>query len=141
MSDTLQDEVAFEVAIKIVHKFEAIQIHQHQREGPASTRRTLPLRGKRFHKEAMRFHAGQAIGDRLLLRFLESQRVMQRACNQIGQSAKQKNFFVGEIDVLRGFHVQHAVQLFSEEDRQAYGRSGVGHHRLHCGVGSLGCME
>ena len=49
VADTLQHHVAFQVAVKIVHKFEAVQIHQHDRERPvrargrASTRpRALP---------------------------------------------------------------------------------------------------
>jgi hypothetical protein len=34
VSDTLQDHVAFEVAIEIIHKLEAVQVHQYQGERP-----------------------------------------------------------------------------------------------------------
>ena len=32
MADALQHHVAFEVPVKIVHEFEAVEVHQHQRK-------------------------------------------------------------------------------------------------------------
>ena len=34
VSHPLQHQVAFQMPIEIVHEFEAVQVHQHQREGP-----------------------------------------------------------------------------------------------------------
>ena len=77
--DAVQYQVAFDVAVEIVDELKAVQIDQHQREGPARPRRALPLSGKRFHQKAVSLDAGEAVGNRLLLRFLESEGAMQRA--------------------------------------------------------------
>ncbi len=88
MANALQHHVAFQVSVKIVHELKAVQIHQHQRKRPPCASGPFPLRGQRFHEEAMGLHASQTVGDRLFLSFLETQRIVQRAGNQIGQRAQ-----------------------------------------------------
>src|ERR1700722_14737643 len=38
VTDTLQDDVAFEVAIEVIHELEAVQVHQHEGEGAICAR-------------------------------------------------------------------------------------------------------
>src|SRR6266852_1945302 len=45
LSHALQNEIAFKVPVEIVYKFEAVEVHEHQRKGAASAGRTLPFRG------------------------------------------------------------------------------------------------
>ncbi len=71
VADTLENEVAFEVAVEIVDKLEAVQVHEDKSEGAAGTRGALPFGGERFHKKTVRLDAGQAVGDGLFLGFLE----------------------------------------------------------------------
>src|SRR5262245_56505106 len=66
LPDALENEVAFEVTVEIVDEFEAVQVHEHESKRPARARGTFPFRGKGFHEEAMRFDAGESIGDGLL---------------------------------------------------------------------------
>ena len=54
LADPLQDKIAFQVAVEIVHELEAVQIHEDESEGAAGTRGTLPFGGKRFHEEPVR---------------------------------------------------------------------------------------
>ena len=79
VADALQDDVAFQVAVEIVDEFEAVEVHQDQREGAIGARGALPFGGERFHEEAVRFDAGEAVGDGLFLSFLERDGVVQRA--------------------------------------------------------------
>src|SRR5216684_6564162 len=58
MADALENEVAFEVAVEIVDKLEAVEVHEDEGKGAASTSRALPFGGERFHKEAVRLDAG-----------------------------------------------------------------------------------
>ena len=71
LTDALQHQVAFQVPVKIVDEFEAVQVHEDQREGASGARGTFPFGGERFHEEAVRFDAGEAVGDGLFLGFLE----------------------------------------------------------------------
>ena len=43
VADALQNHVAFEVAVKIVHELEAVEVHQHQRERPVGARGAFPF--------------------------------------------------------------------------------------------------
>ena len=45
----------------------------------------------------MRLHARKSVGNGLLLRFLESQRIVQRAGEKVRQSAQQQHFLLGKI--------------------------------------------
>src|SRR2546429_9409635 len=67
LTDTLENEVPFQVAVKVVDEFEAVQIHEHQREGTARARGTLPFRRESFHEKAMRIDTREAVGAVLLL--------------------------------------------------------------------------
>src|SRR6516164_2677883 len=111
LTHALEHEVAFEVAVKVVDEFEAVQIHEHQREGTASARGALPFRGERFHEETMRLDTGEAIGDGLLLRFLKRKRVMQRAGDEVGKGAEQQDFLLREVHWRGGLDVENAVKL------------------------------
>ena len=79
VADALKNDVAFEVAVEIVDELEAVQVDQDQREWAAGARGALPFRGERFHEEAVRLYAGEAVGDGLLLSFLERERIVERA--------------------------------------------------------------
>src|SRR5207302_1708274 len=59
LPDALQNEVAFEVPVKVVHEFEAVEVHEHQRKGAAGSSGPLPFRGQCFHEKSMRLHAGK----------------------------------------------------------------------------------
>src|SRR5207245_9918277 len=37
LPDALQNEVAFEVSVEIVHEFEAVEVHEPQRKAPAGS--------------------------------------------------------------------------------------------------------
>ena len=67
----LQQEVAVQVSVKVVHEFETVQIHQHQgeRSPGLGTRAAFPFPGERFHEEAMRLEASEAVRNGLFLRF------------------------------------------------------------------------
>ena len=87
VADALQHDVAFEVAVEIVHEFEAVEVHEDEREGAVGARGALPFRRERFHQEAVRLDAGEAVGDGLLLSLLESDahcaarpRINRRGC-------------------------------------------------------------
>ena len=56
----------------------------------------------------MGLDARKAVGDRLLLRFLECQSIVQRARKKIGKSPKQQAFLLVEFTSLGGFDVQNA---------------------------------
>src|SRR6267154_2202212 len=45
LSHALQNKIAFKVPVEIVYKFEAVEVHEHQRKGAAGSGRTLPFRG------------------------------------------------------------------------------------------------
>ncbi len=79
VAHALKDHVPLEVPVEIVYELEAVQVHQHEREGAVGARGALPFRGKRFHQEAMSLDSGEPVGDRLLLRFLEREGVVQGA--------------------------------------------------------------
>ena len=134
MPDTLENEVAFEVPVKIVHEFEAVEVHEHQGKGAASSSGPLPFRGQCFHEKAMRLDASKAVGDGLLLRFLEGKRVVKSAGNEVGQCAQQENFLLREIHRHAGLDVQNAVELFRIKNRQCDGRHGVRQQRPQCPV-------
>ena len=110
MPHALQHHVAFQVAVKVVDEFEPVEVHQHQRKRTVRARGAFPFRGQRFHQETVGLHAGQTIGNGLFLRLLESQRIVQRAGEQIRQGAEQTYFVFGEFAPLGGLHVQHAQQ-------------------------------
>jgi len=63
----------------------------------------------------VRLHASKTVRDGLFLRFLESQRIVQSARDQIGKRAEKQYFFRGEIDILRGFNVEHSMQLLGKK--------------------------
>ena len=88
-AETLENQIAFQVSLEVVDEFESVHVDQRQRERPSRPRRALPFRRKRVHEEAMGFHAGQAVGDGLFLGFLERQRVMQRARDQVRERVQQ----------------------------------------------------
>src|SRR5208282_4693503 len=125
---------AFEVAVKIVDELEAVKVHQNEGEGAARACRTLPFSRKRFHEKAVGLDAGQAIGDGLLLSFLEGKRVVQSAGDQVGQRTKKQNLFLGEFDGKRRFDVQHTVQLFGVEHWESDGGSRIRQERFVRGV-------
>ena len=75
------------------------------------------------------------------MRFLESQRIVQSARDQIGKRAEKQYFFFREVDILRGFNVEHSMQLLRKKDRQANRRRRVRHHRFQRGVARLSRME
>src|SRR5437667_2972207 len=125
VADALEDEVAFEVAVEIVDEFEAVEIHEDKREGAAGAGGALPLGGEPFHEEAMRFDAGEAVGDGLLLSLLEGQSIMQSAGDQVRERAEKEHFFIAEVEGLGGFDVEGAVELLGVEDRQSDGSQRV----------------
>ena len=45
LPDALQNKVAFEVPVKIVNEFEAVEVHEHQRKRAASASGPFPFRG------------------------------------------------------------------------------------------------
>src|SRR5208282_4944893 len=94
VTDTLENEIAFEVAVKVVDEFKAVEIHQNKREGAARTSRALPLGGKSFHEKAMRFDAGESDSDSLFLSFLERESVVERAGNEVGKRAEKQDLFL-----------------------------------------------
>src|SRR5256884_1819616 len=96
LPDALENEVALEVPVEIVHEFEAVEVHEHQGKRAPGSSGPLPFGGQCFHKKTMRLHTGEAVGDRLLLRLLERKRVVQRTGDEVGQRAQQENFFLGE---------------------------------------------
>src|SRR5215470_8974824 len=130
LADALENEVAFEVTVKIVDEFEAVQVHEYESKGAARARGTLPFRGKSFHEEAMRFDAGEAIGDGLLLSLLERKRVVESAGDEVGKRPQQQDFFVGEIHWRRGFDIQNAVKLLRIKNRQGHGGDGIRKQRF-----------
>src|SRR5215470_2413621 len=54
LSDALQNKVSFEVAIKIVDKLEAIEVHENKGKSTAGASRALPLGRQGFHEETVR---------------------------------------------------------------------------------------
>src|SRR5258708_30097671 len=131
LADALENEVAFEVAVKIVNELEAIEVHQDQSERTAGAGRALPFGRERFHEKAVSLNAGEAVGDGLLLRFLESKCVVKRGGDQVGESAEKERFLFGELHGLKSFDVENAVKMIGVEDGKAHGGGGVGKHRLH----------
>ncbi len=125
LSHALQNEVAFKVPVEIVHKFEAVEVHEYECKGAASPGRTLPFRGQRFHEKPMCLDTGEPIGDGLLLCFLEGKRVVQRAGDQVGQRAQKENFLLGEVHRYGGLYVKNAVELFGVKNRQGDGSHGI----------------
>ena len=121
VANALQHHVAFQVPIKIVHEFEAVQVHQHQRKRAVGASGALPFGGKRFHQEAMRLDAGQPIGNGLLLRLLESQRIVKRSGEKVRQRAQQQHFLLGKIAGCGRFHIEHRQQLLAINHRQSDG--------------------
>src|SRR5271169_4351928 len=55
VADALENEVPFEVSVKIIDELEAIEVHQYEGEGAARTRGAFPFGGKGFHEKAMVF--------------------------------------------------------------------------------------
>ena len=98
VADTLENEIAFQVAVKIVDELEAVEVHQDQSKGAAGSRGAFPLGGKSFHEKAVRFDASEAVRDGLLLRLLERKSIVQGAGDEVGKRAKQENFLFGEFD-------------------------------------------
>src|SRR6266478_6887143 len=125
LPDALENEVALEMPVEIVHKFEAVEVHEHQRKRAAGSSGPLPFGGQCFHKKPMGLHARESVGDRLFLRLLERKRVVQRAGDEVGQRAQQENFFLGEVHRYGGLDVQNAVELFGIKNRQGNSRYGI----------------
>src|SRR5258708_38972459 len=63
LPDALEHEVAFEVPVEIVHKLEAVEVHEHERKGASGASGAFPFRGQGFHEKAMSLDAGEAVGD------------------------------------------------------------------------------
>src|SRR5712664_2566350 len=78
LPNALENQVALKVPVEIVHKLEAVQVHERQRKGAAGASGPLPFRGQRFHEKTMRLYARESVGDRLLLRLLERKRIVER---------------------------------------------------------------
>src|SRR6202521_6077233 len=97
LPDALENEVALKVPVEIVYEFEAVEVHEHQGKRAPRSSGPLPFGGQCFTKKTMRLHARESVGDRLFLRLLERKRVVQRAGDEVGQGAQQKNFFLGEV--------------------------------------------
>jgi hypothetical protein len=74
--------------------------------------------GKRFHQEAVRLHAGEAVGDGLLLGFLEGEGVVERAGEEIGERAQQSDIRIGKITAFGGFDVENAEESLAVGDGQ-----------------------
>ena len=141
MSDALQDEIAFQVSVKVVYEFEPVQIHQHQCKGAARACRAFPFGRERLHEEAVGLDSGQAVRDGLFLRFLERQGVMQGSGDQVRQSPQEQHFFVGKVHRLGRFHVQHAVQLFAIENGKGNRRAGIRQNGLQSRIRGRGRPE
>src|SRR5260370_42556810 len=62
MSHTLEYDVAVQMAIKIIDEFEAVQVHQNHREGPASPPGGLPPAREHQRAEAKDLFPGRAGG-------------------------------------------------------------------------------
>src|SRR5882672_1880425 len=113
------------MAVKIVNKLEAVEIHEDERKGAARAGRALPLRRECFHEKTMGFDAREAVRDGLLLGFLEGEGVVESASNEVSESAKQQNLFLGEFDGDRRLDIQYAVELFCVEHRESDGSQGI----------------
>ena len=129
MADALQDHVALEMAVEIIDELEAIEIHQDERERPVGARRALPFGGERLHQETVRLYARQPVGNRLFLRFLEREGVVQRAGKKIGECAQQQNVLIGKFARLGGFHVENAKKLFTVGDWKSHGGNRAGQNQ------------
>ena len=97
-----QHQVAFQMAEGVVDFLELVEIDQHDRERASGAGSALPLRRECFPEEAPRLDAGQAVGDGLLLQFLEDERVVQRGGQQVGQRAHDQHILRGEGVLPRG---------------------------------------
>src|SRR5690348_12548701 len=82
----------------------------------------------------MRLDAGEAVGDGLLLSLLERERVVQRACDEVGECAKEQDFFLGKIHGRGGLDVQDAVKLFRVKNRESDGGDGIRQERLQSAI-------
>ena len=120
MADALENQVAFQVAVKIVHEFEAVEVHEDQCESAAGACRTFPLCGESFHEEAMSFDSGEAVGDGLLLGLLEAECVVKRTGDQVGESARGSRISSSEKSMgSEDLDVENTVQLFGEKNGKA----------------------
>src|SRR5271157_2555185 len=130
LSDALENQVAFQVAVEVVDEFEAVQVHEDESEGTPGTGGALPFGRESFHEEAVGFDAGEAVGDGLLLGFLKGEGVVQRAGDQVRKGAEEERFLFGEFDAVAGFDIQDAVQIIGVKNRQGHGGQGIGQNRL-----------
>src|SRR3974390_2468620 len=78
----------------------------------------------------MSFDIGEAVGDGLFLRLLESKSVVESAGNQIGQSMEEERIFLGDFHELDSFDVKNTVQVIGVEDRESHGSQGIRKDRL-----------
>ena len=95
------------------------EIDQHHREWAAGAGCALPFGTERLPEETPGLDAGEAIGDRLLLQFLEHERVVQRGREKIGKRIQDQNILWSERILVAAFDVEHAEQRFAVADRQA----------------------
>src|SRR5215470_4901422 len=137
LADALQDQITFEVAIEVVHKLKAVEVHEHQGKGTARARGTLPFRRQRFHEKTVSLDACEAVGDGLFLSLLERQCVVVSAGDQVGKGVKQQGFLVGNLDAFTGFHIEDAVKVFAIENGQGHGCYGIRQQRLSGALGIL----
>src|SRR5258708_20761267 len=61
LADALENDVAFKVAVEIVDEFEAVEVHEYERERAAGAGTAFPFRRERFHKKAVSLDAGEAV--------------------------------------------------------------------------------
>src|ERR1700720_1089227 len=113
------------MTVKIVHEFEAVEVHQHQGEGASSTGGAFPLVAQSFHEKPVRFDAGEAVGDGLFLCLLKGIGVVQSAGDKVGKRANEQNFFLGKFEVRCGLDEKYSVKLLGIKDRKGNGRSRV----------------
>src|SRR5208283_1966812 len=120
LANALKNKVAFQVAIKIVDKLEAVQVHEDEGEGTSGAGRALPFGRESFHKKAMSLDAGEAVRDGLFLGLLEREGVVERAGNQVGEGTEKERFFLGEINAVNGFDIEDAVKVIGIKDGQSH---------------------
>src|SRR6266568_7287923 len=82
----------------------------------------------------MRLDASEAVGDGLFLSLLERQGIVQCAGDEVGERAKQQDFFFGEVHGRGRLDVQDAVKLLGVKNRQSDGCNGIRQERLQGAV-------
>ena len=131
-SDARQHQVAFEVpkvSFTSLNLSRSMSTTENGRPGAGSA---LPLRRERFPEEAPRLDSGQAVGNRLLLQFLEDEGVVQGGRQQVRQRAQDEHVLWRERVLFAALDVQHAEQRFAIGHRNAQYRARSGRMPSRC---------